>query len=111
MISEVHGNTNLEKCVQCDKEYMRDFRTREAQKTFDHKTSRKCDDPNCRGELHDSIVNFGENLDETILDLSFGNCRAADLCLCMGSSLRVQPACSMPVETSINGGNVVIINL
>jgi len=29
----------------------------------------------------------------------------------MGSSLRVSPACDMPVETSSNGGNLVLINL
>lgn len=111
MISEVHGNTNLERCIKCDKEYMRDFRTREAQTSKDHKTSRKCDNPDCRGDLHDSIVNFGENLNSDILDISFGNCAAADLCLCIGSSIRVAPASSMPVETARNGGNVVIINL
>ncbi len=48
-ISEVHGNTNLEKCVSCSKEYMRDFRCREAMTVHDHKTSRQCDDPLCRG--------------------------------------------------------------
>ena len=29
-ISEVHGNTNLEICEKCDKDYMRDYRTRTA---------------------------------------------------------------------------------
>ena len=27
-ISELHGNTNLEGCSKCGKEYLRDFRTR-----------------------------------------------------------------------------------
>ena len=61
-ISEVHGNTNLEICQKCDNDYMRDFRTRTAKKNKEHKTGRKCDDPKCRGDLHDSIVNFGEPL-------------------------------------------------
>ena len=42
-IYELHGNTNLEVCQKCGKDYMRDFRVREAQKNFDHKTSRVCD--------------------------------------------------------------------
>ena len=40
---------------------------------FDHVTSRKCDDPNCRGTLHDSIINFGENLPAGELDKAFSN--------------------------------------
>ena len=41
---------------------MRDFRVRTASKFNDHKTGRKCDDPQCRGLLNDSIINFGESL-------------------------------------------------
>lgn len=47
---------------------MRDYRTRTAQKVHDHKTSRKCDNPSCKGDLYDSIINFGENLVEEVLD-------------------------------------------
>ncbi len=35
-LCEVHGNTNLEVCIKCGKEYMRDFRVRNAQKVHDH---------------------------------------------------------------------------
>lgn len=35
----------------------------------------------------------------------------ADLCIAMGSSLRVSPACDMPKSTAENGGNLVLINL
>lgn len=44
-LTEVHGNTNLEVCLKCGKEYMRDFRVRNAQKVHDHNTGRKCDRP------------------------------------------------------------------
>lgn len=111
-IAEVHGNTNLEICSKCKKSYMRDFRVRNATTTHDHKTGRTCDDSACRGILKDSIINFGENLDEDILNAGFENCKMADLALCMGSSLRVTPAADMPKETAANGyGNLVIINL
>ena len=110
-LTEVHGNTNLEICIKCDKGYMRDYRTRTAQKVHDHKTGRKCDNPKCGGDLKDTIINFGENLRECDLDMGFQQGACADLMLCIGSSLRVNPAASMVEETSMKGGKVWIINL
>lgn len=72
-MAELHGNTNLEKCKKCGKEYLRDFRVRNAQKVHDHGTGRKCEDPKCKGPLHDSIINFGENLPEQDLDNGFNH--------------------------------------
>jgi len=59
-LSEVHGNTNLEVCTKCKKEYMRDYRVRNSQKVHEHKTGRRCDDQSCKGELKDTIINFNE---------------------------------------------------
>ena len=52
-----------------------------------------------------------ENLNEAILELGESNCASADLCLAMGSSLRVSPANGMPQACAMNGGNLVIVNL
>lgn len=60
MIAELHGNTNLEICTKCNREFLRDFRVRNAQEVHDHKTGRKCDDSLCGGELMDTIINFNE---------------------------------------------------
>jgi len=70
-LAELHGNTNLEVCEKCGREYMRDFRVRNAQKVHEHKTGRSCDNPDCRGPLIDTIINFGENLNDNILELGF----------------------------------------
>ncbi len=94
-MSEVHGNTNLEKCKKCGKQYLRDYKCRTANKVHNHKTGRKCA---CGGDLLDSIINFGENLPERELNEGFENSYKADLCLTMGSSLRVTPAANMPEE-------------
>ena len=110
-MSELHGNTNLEVCAKCGREHMRDIRVRTAKNVKEHATGRTCDTPSCGGELRDTIINFGENLNENILDLGFQNCAAADLCLVMGTSLRVSPACDMPKLTAEKGGNLVICNL
>ncbi|CAG9327388.1 unnamed protein product [Blepharisma stoltei] len=109
-LSELHGNTNLEVCTTCKKEYMRDFRVRTAQKVHDHLTGRRCDNPQCNGQLKDTIINFGENLDADVIDRGFRNGAEADLCLAMGSSLRVTPAVNIPEDVS-NHGRLVIVNL
>lgn len=90
---------------------MRDTRVRNAQKTKEHRTGRKCESPGCNGFLKDTIINFGENLNPAILTLGEQNCAAADLCLAMGSSLRVSPANSFPEDCALNGGRLVIVNL
>ena len=110
-MSELHGNTNLEVCTKCGREHMRDHRVRNAQRTKDHLTGRNCDTPSCNGPLKDTIINFGENLNDNIMELGFHNSRIADLHLVMGTSLRVQPAATMPLETVNNKGNLVICNL
>lgn len=110
-LAELHGNTNLEKCTKCKKAYLRDFRTRTAQTVHDHKTTRKCDDNACKGQLLDSIINFGENLPERELDDGFKHSEKSDLQLILGSSLRVTPAADMPAETAKKGGKLVIVNL
>lgn len=108
-LAEVHGNTNLERCAKCAKEYMRDFRVRNAQRVKEHQTGRVCDNPKCKGKLKDTIINFGENLPERDLDYGFNHCAFADLCLAMGSSLTVTPAASMPEATAAKGGKLIIV--
>ena len=71
-------------------------------------TSRLCDDPNCRGVLYDSIINFGENLPERELTAAMEHSKKAELCIVLGSSLRVRPACLMPQMVLENGGKLVI---
>jgi NAD-dependent SIR2 family protein deacetylase len=110
-IAELHGNTNKEICQKCKKEYMRDFGVRNAQEVYDHNTGRFCDDLTCKGLLMDSIINFKESLPEKELDLGFYHAQFSDLILCLGSSLRVNPAAQMPDETVKNGGRLVIVNL
>mmetsp|Transcript_12432 Transcript_12432/g.15876 ORF Transcript_12432/g.15876 Transcript_12432/m.15876 type:complete len:145 (+) Transcript_12432:373-807(+) len=110
-IAELHGNTNLEVCEDCGREYMRDSRVRNAQRCHEHRTGRKCESPGCSGHLKDTIINFNENLNPNILELGEQNCSHADLCLAMGSSLRVSPANGMPQATAENGGRLVICNL
>eukprot|EP00163_Fabomonas_tropica_P023072 TRINITY_DN40353_c0_g1_i1.p1 TRINITY_DN40353_c0_g1~~TRINITY_DN40353_c0_g1_i1.p1 ORF type:complete len:381 (-),score=76.60 TRINITY_DN40353_c0_g1_i1:175-1317(-) len=107
-LSELHGNTNLERCTKCKRDYLRDFRVRNNGHVHKHETGRRCDDPKCRGPLVDTIVNFGENLPSRPLRRGIRNSEQADLYLVLGSSLRVTPAADMPAETP---GKLVVCNL
>jgi len=108
-LAELHGNGNLEICKGCNRQYFRDFRTRNALQVHDHRTDRRCE--NCGEILYDTIINFGEMLPQKALTDGFANAAKADLCLCLGSSLKVTPAADMPAETLRNGGKLVIVNL
>lgn len=110
-LSELHGNTNMERCLKCGSKFMRDFRTRTAKKVHDHLTGRSCDNPKCRGPLVDSIINFNEDLPEDELENGFRHAKLADLCIVLGSSLRVYPAADIPGDMIERGSRVVIVNL
>ena len=99
-MSELHGNSTLEVCEKCQREYMRDYRCRGSlrknQSVHDHKTGRYCTIPGCEGKLYDTIINFNENLPEKVLELAEDNTEKCDLMLSLGSSLTVTPAADMP---------------
>lgn len=112
-LAELHGNSNLERCVECGWEVMRDYKTRNrktAPKALQHRTGRKC--AVCGGDLHDTIINFGESLPDRDLDMAFDHAERADLCLALGSSLSVAPAYHVPESVGAKqGGKLVIVNL
>ena len=111
VLAELHGNTNMEKCLKCGMKYMRDFRTRTARAVHDHLTGRRCDDPQCSGPLVDSIINFNEDLPQDELEKGFESAQLSDLCIVLGSSLRVYPAADIPGDMIKRGSKVVILNL
>ena len=106
-IAELHGNSNKEFCKKCNKVYLRNYRTRNATHVHDHKTGRKCI---CGEELFDSIINFGENLPEDELEKAEIQSTSADLAIVLGTSLRVSPACNLPLMIKPEG-KLIICNL
>ncbi|TVY42686.1 NAD-dependent protein deacetylase [Lachnellula occidentalis] len=76
--------------------HQRDFRAVATyEKTVhDHRTGRKC--ALCGGVLLDSIVNFGDFLPEAPLQNAEDNAKQSDLCLVLGSSITIPPACTIP---------------
>jgi NAD-dependent SIR2 family protein deacetylase len=110
-LCELHGNSNLEVCKKCKREYLRDFHVRTSRKVHNHLTGRMCDNPKCGGPLRDTIINFGEALPDDEFTKAIEESEKADLCLAMGSSLTVTPAADLPECVGERGQRLVICNL
>jgi NAD-dependent deacetylase len=63
----------------------------------------------CGEPLKPDVVLFGELLDGRALDRARRLCEAADLLLCIGSSLEVHPVAGLPLLTAEAGGSVAIL--
>jgi NAD-dependent deacetylase len=66
----------------------------------------RCD---CGDPLKPDVVLFGELLDEAMMARASALAAAADLMLCVGSSLEVYPAAGLPELTLEAGGQIAII--
>ncbi|OWF39003.1 NAD-dependent protein deacetylase sirtuin-6-like [Mizuhopecten yessoensis] len=106
-ISELHGNGFVEKCEKCNKRYVMNHNHRLGPKDpkvpvkkcehcrINHRTGRICPDPKCKGYLMNTIINFGDNLEEHVLSSAIHNAEKADMVLTLGSTLKVSPANSL----------------
>jgi NAD+-dependent protein deacetylase sirtuin 6 len=68
-------------------------------------TGHTCDA--CGGALCDTLLDWEDPLPEDDLDRATAHCTKADLVICLGTSLRIQPAGSMPTLAQ----QFVIVNL
>ena len=109
-LTELHGNVFIEACGKCNTSYRRSYRTRVAEDK-QHKTGRKWEQPNCDGELNDTLVLFGESIPKHKIETSLGLASTSQLWICIGSSLIVKPAISFPYIVKKNGGKLVVVNM
>ena len=121
-LSELHGNVFIEICERCGHRYHRPYYvmddnasqyyedldetgSTEIQKPpyarkcpqcgLCHRTGRRCEQPGCSGYLKDSIINFGDDLEEMILSRAEEHAGKADVMLSLGSTMQVTPACDL----------------
>ena len=115
-IAELHGNTTLMVCLNCNKKMTHEeagwdkrifgpgYRTSSV-----HPHQPNC--PNCGGRLISSIVNFGDPLPQKDLEDSFYHSSTCDVFFVVGSSLVVTPAAHMPVYAMRNKAKVILLNM
>ena len=57
------------------------------------------------------VVLFGEMLPEQAMENAYALCAAADLLLCVGTSLEVYPVAGLPDVTRRAGGSIAILTI
>jgi len=103
-LSILHGCLFTEKCEKCHTEYFRDF---DIGGVSFQKTGRKCTNQSCMGCLRDTVLDWDDELPEDEFHKAQIECYKSDLVLCLGTSLRIQPAASLPTLAK----KYVIVNL
>jgi NAD-dependent deacetylase len=101
---EVHGTIEHSSCLVCGERYPL-AEVRERQRADDAGVPRcVCGEP-----LKPDVVLFGEYLPADAIDRSQRLAMAADLMLCVGSSLEVHPVAQLPELTLSTGGQIAIV--
>ncbi len=111
MIAELHGNFFLDQCTHCNTRFIR----KTPSTTMGLKVSsigclRKSRP--CRGMIRDTILDWDQDLPKDEMKYADKYSRECDLAICLGTTLQIEPAASMPLlSKKINSGRLVIINL
>jgi mono-ADP-ribosyltransferase sirtuin 6 len=92
-LAELHGNLFCERCKNCEAEVMQPFPIRG---TVSRETGRVC--KQCGGPYADSIIHFGEELPRKHLGLALNMATRSDFSLVIGSSMRVAPSNTLPMD-------------
>ena len=98
----LHGCAFTEKCHTCFAEY---FRDQDVGGMSFQPTGNSCN--LCDGKLYDTLLDWEDGLPEADFQRAQDECDLADLVLCLGTSLRIEPAGSLPLRAK----RFVIVNL
>lgn len=102
-VIEVHGSIETSSCRRCDAGYGLE----EMEPLFDADGVALC--AACGGAVKPNVVLFGEMLPAGAMRRAQELAEAAELLICVGSSLAVYPVASLPAVTLERGGQVAII--
>jgi NAD-dependent deacetylase len=101
---EVHGSIDTSSCLSCGERYGLAEVQRRMEAAEDGVP--RCD---CGKPLKPDVVLFGEWLPEDALQEAFALASAADVLLCVGTSLEVYPVAQLPDLTKQGGGKVALV--
>jgi NAD-dependent deacetylase len=102
-VVEVHGSIETSSCRSCAASYGLD----EMDALFDTDGVALC--ANCTGPVKPDVVLFGEMLPELAMRRAQELAEAAELMICVGSSLAVFPVAGLPGLTLERGGRLAIV--
>jgi NAD-dependent deacetylase len=102
-VVEVHGSIETSSCVECGAS----FELEQVEELFDDAGVAICAE--CGGPVKPDVVLFGELLPEAAMARAQELAEAADLMLCVGSSLAVHPVAGLPELTLAAGGRLAIV--
>lgn len=104
--ASVHGCVFTEVCSnpQCGIEYFRDF---DVGGMSCQPTGRKCQAKGCGADLYDTLLDWEDPLPEEDLERAEREASEADLIICLGTSLRIEPVGSLPLRAK----KFIIVNL
>jgi len=102
---EVHGSIATSSCITCGHSYDLD----DVEGLFDSRGIAVCDV--CPGLVKPDVVLFGELLPVAAIERARELASAADLMICVGSSLEVFPAAGLPELTLAHGGEIALVTI
>ena len=102
-VIEVHGSIATASCTSCAASYPLE----QVESLFDPDGVATC--ASCAGKVKPDVVLFGELLPPNAIEEAERLCTAADLLLCIGSSLEVYPVAGLPELTLEQGGRLAIV--
>ena len=92
-LSVIHGCLCEERCVKCGQRY---FRGADVGGKSGALTGRLCEAADCDGALGATLLDWEDEWPSDQATLADTACDEAELCIVLGSSLRVEPAGSLP---------------
>lgn len=112
-LSELHGNMFLEQCPKCKRQFIR---STPAPTVGQKPTGNPCkggrESRPCRAaSLIDNILDWEHDLPDKDLDLAYMHSTLADLNVCLGTTLQIVPAGTLPLRNKRYGGKLAICNL
>ena len=104
-ITELHGNATYAKCLKCSKRYELSSIKEEFLKLKEPPLCKICG-----GFIKTATISFGQAMPEEEMLRAQNVSIKSDLFICLGSSLAVFPAASLPLLAKEKGSKLVIIN-